>query len=105
MEIDSKHIRKLVPIEWPDEDVAVYANNMIAFTDGVGVYLTFCQTQPPAIVGTDEEKKGQLDALKSVKARSVARLVVPVGVARQIIEALQTQVAAVDAKVKATSSE
>jgi hypothetical protein len=77
--------QKLVPIEWPEAGIAAYANHLLAsFEQGV-VHLTFCQLNPPAIVGSDEEKQKRLDKIESLKALPVARLAIPMDAYRTML--------------------
>ncbi len=88
---------KFVKIEWPEADVASYANNLIATSDANATYLTFFQVPPPIIWGvTEEEKQEQLKRLSSVKARPVARVVVPIETLPGMIEVLQKQLTLIE---------
>jgi len=85
---------KFVPLEWPDSSgTALYANNLLAQCDGNFMYLSFCQVNPPYLLGTVEEKQKQLEQIKSLQAALVARLVIPVDAFRAMFEVLQQQVA------------
>jgi hypothetical protein len=86
----------VLAIEWPEDEIAAYANHLLAVTDGKSVYLTFCQIRPPAITGTEEEKRKYLDQIKTVKARSVARIVVSLDSLREMVGILQDQMNRID---------
>jgi hypothetical protein len=95
-----KQVMKLVPIEWPEVGVAMYANQLIAQNDGVLVYLTFCQTTPPRIIGSPEEQQAQLEQIKSMKALPVAQLVIPLGAFRQMLQVLQENLTRLDSRIE-----
>jgi len=83
---------RLVTIEWPEPGVAAFANNLLAVSDGGTTYLTFCQIAPPILMGTEEERREQLQSLGSLKAQAVARIVVPVDTLAKMIGVLQKQI-------------
>ena len=68
----------VVPIIWETEGGAptLFANQMMVQVDEHECHLSFFEIRPPLIIGTDEEKKAQAEALKSVAARCVARVVI-----------------------------
>jgi 2-methylisocitrate lyase-like PEP mutase family enzyme len=86
---------KFIPIEWPDADVAYYANNLVASCDGNATYLTFCQIPPPLVMApSEEERRNQLSKITTLKAQPVARVVVPIDALRGMIQVLQQQLSA-----------
>jgi hypothetical protein len=94
---------KLVPIEWPDVGVVMYANTLVTTADAHAVYLTFCQTIPPVMLGTVEEKLKQLADLKDIRAMPVARLAVPIEAFRGVVASLQEQIVNLD-KMRAANA-
>jgi 2-methylisocitrate lyase-like PEP mutase family enzyme len=89
---DKLHGQKLVPIEWPDSSgAAQYANHLLAQRDGNSMYLSFCQVNPPHLIGAAEEIEEQLERIKSLQAVLVARLVIPLDSFRAMFEVLQRQ--------------
>jgi hypothetical protein len=95
-----KQIVKLVPIEWPEVGVALYANQLIVQNDGVSAYLTFCQTSPLRIMGSPEEQQAQLEQIKGMKALPVAQLVIPLGTFRQMLQIMQENLTLLDSRIK-----
>jgi len=79
---------RIIPIEWPDVGVAVYANNLVAQYDGDSVRLVFTQVSPPYLTMKKSEKKKRLDSLKHVKAIRVAELAVPLERFRVMVDML-----------------
>jgi len=96
--VEEKPIGKVLPIEWPESDVAAFANNLMVVSDGTSAYLTFCQMCPPVLLGTPQEQQEKLDQMNNLKAHPVARIVVPIQTLRQVIEVLQLQVKRFDKK-------
>ena len=83
---------KVLTIEWPVElGVSQFANNVVIQSDENTSYLSFYQINPPLIFGTSQQKKKQLDSLKSIQPKLVASIAVPREKIQVIIEALQTQ--------------
>lgn len=87
---------KLLSIQWPETALGIYANHLVAVSDGTSSYLTFCQVSPPLIVGEEKDKQRQLDQLKTVKAEPVARLIVPLPALREMVRLLQQQINTLD---------
>lgn len=70
---------KLVQVKWPSEPGgAIYSNSLCFQYDGNSVLLTFAQINPPIALGKDEEETKTLrEAISSVAAIPVVRLVIP----------------------------
>lgn len=100
---DVKQIAKLLPIEWPEIGVAMYVNQLMAQCDGRSMYLTFCQTNPPVIIGTPEEQQQQLEATKSIKAIPVVKLVIPLDVFRDMQRVVQEAMDRLDSRLENVS--
>lgn len=66
------------PIEWnvPDDVPTHYVTNVIVQRAEHEVILNFFELWPPFFLGTEEEKRAQAMAIKSVRAECVARIVV-----------------------------
>jgi len=97
-------IPKVVPIEWPEGGIASYANQLVATFDGNAVYLTFCQAPPPLVMGSEEQKQVQLEAIKSIKALSVCRVAVSLDALRAMVTMLEEHLATIDGKTTNDSS-
>ncbi len=103
----SAPVLKLVPIEWPDGGAAIYANHLLLQREGDSVYLTFCQVNPPVIFGSPEEQKHQLEQIKSAKAISIAKLMVPLAAFRDMLRVMQENIGRPDSSsenVRSTST-
>jgi hypothetical protein len=96
----AKHLHKLVLVEWPEVGVATHANQLMAQTDGSSMYLTFCQLNPPVVLGTPEERQRQLDQLKSVKAIPIAKLVIPLDAFREMLRVIQESMGRLESSVE-----
>lgn len=92
--LGTARVEKVIAIDWPDSSGgALHANNLLAQCDGNLMYLSFCQVNPPYLIGTLEERQKQLEQIKSLPAALVARLVIPVDAFRNMFELLQGQMA------------
>lgn len=103
---DPKVTGKILAIDWPNDDApASYANNMVAVYDGASFCMTFCQVRSPAFVGTEEQKQKHFDAVSSVKAIPVARIVVPEETLRKIVVVLQDQLHSIEVMRQGVSND
>lgn len=93
---EMKPTPRMLPIEWPEGGIVLFANNLVATSDGASSYLTFCQVSPPTIMGDNEDRQHQLEHLKAIKAQPVARLVVPMQSLREMVRLLQQQIKTID---------
>lgn len=68
---DSQPIQ--IPLSWVgvEESVASAANQFLVQFDGDLHYLTLGQVTPPVLLGTEEEKKRQVDKLTMVPVRAL----------------------------------
>jgi hypothetical protein len=72
-------VEKEVQLDWyvPDELVSHHANNIVVqYLDGEYI-ISFFETLPPIVLGTPEERRRQAEQINSVRARCVARIIVP----------------------------
>ena len=67
-----------ITIRWdiPDTMRPAYANHLVVQHTASEFLLSFFSLEPPVLTGTPEEKKAELDALGSLPAHCVARVVV-----------------------------
>ena len=67
-----------LPIEWnfPSDLRTVYANHLIVQHTEHEFVISFFEAHAPIVFGSAEQKKAQLEALESVPANCVARIVV-----------------------------
>jgi len=84
--------------EWVDIDQApiIAVNQMIAQVNQGEVFLTFGQTAPPVIFGTDDQKERQLAEFREagvVPVRTVARLFMTPEKLQEVIAALNSTLA------------
>jgi hypothetical protein len=82
-----------IPIDWqvPDDLRSEYATNVLAQHGEHEIFLLFFQAQPPIIVGELAEREEQLEALKGIPARCVAKVIISPDRLEEIIHLLQTQ--------------
>lgn len=80
-----------VPVTYdvPDGMVAEYATHMVVQNGDRETFLLFFQVQPPIISGEAEERQKQLEALTSVSARCVAKIILAPAKIPEMIKALQ----------------
>lgn len=80
-----------LPIEWhyPEGFQSVYATNFVVQHTDHEFYLSFSDFPPPMVLGTDADKREQLEHLESVQASAVARIVVTRERMPELIELLQ----------------
>jgi hypothetical protein len=98
---DDEAKAKAIPlgIEWigHDEIPAQWVNHLAMQRDRETVQLTFFQLTPPFTVGTPEEQRQQLEAMGTVKAKAMARLLVPADRLQAFWELIGKQLKAKDA--------
>jgi hypothetical protein len=88
---ESEGVAKVVPIEWqiPDDVVPRYATNMLVQHTEHEFIISFFETWPPAILGTPEDMKAQIEAVRSLPARCVGRVIVAADRMPGFLRALQ----------------
>ena len=82
-----------IPIEWDfREDVpGQYANHMVVIEGEHEFVLHFFALTSPGFFGSPEEMKKKIQALKSIKANSVAKIIVPRARYPDFVAALKTR--------------
>ena len=95
----------ILPIEreFP-EDEATFANHFVIQFDGPEFYLMFFQTRPLLLLGDPAEKKKQLEQMKAVKSRCVARIVMSARRVPDVIKAMQENLAKYHAAQETTDA-
>lgn len=73
---------------FPPEIQTRFANNFVIQHDEDNFFLSFFDAWIPIIIGTEEEKKAQLDALEKIDAKCVSRIVVSPDRARELVALL-----------------
>lgn len=88
-------IEKGVPIEWhvPEEIVSQYANNMVVQHTDNEFIVSFFETLPPLIIGSPEDTRAQFDEVKEVRAKCLARIIIPPNKMKDFIQALNGNLA------------
>jgi len=79
-----------------DDAPIVLGNQLHAQVFQGNAILTFGQVAPPLFAGTPEQQAARTRELESIPVRTLARLAVPIGPLREIIEALQTTLASLE---------
>lgn len=83
-------IAKFLTIEWPvDPGAAQFANNIVVQSDERTLYLSFFQLNPPMIMGSQAERKQQLDAMSSIEPRLISRIALPLDQMEKLDEAMK----------------
>lgn len=82
-----------IPIEWNfREDVpGHYANQMVVIEGEHEFVLHFFELTPPGIFGPVEDVKNRLQKLPSIRANSVAKIIVPRARYAKFVEALNAR--------------
>ena len=80
-----------LPLDWqlPDGTVSRYANNVVVQHTEHEFILSFFEIQPPLITGTPEEQAFKLEALGSVRAECVGRIIINPSRIQDFIQVLQ----------------
>ena len=83
-----------VPVVWvgADELPVLFANQFVAQVDRGEVFLTVGQMQPPALLGTVEERKQQAEQLQFVAVKPIARIAMTPSRLRELISVLEITV-------------
>jgi len=80
----------MIPIAWPTDLQAVYANNLLVQNDEGVLILSFFQVNPPYLTADSvEQRQEALANLGSLKAIPAAKLVIPLDRIPKIIEVIQ----------------
>jgi len=80
-----------LPVEWhvPDHISSRYADNVIIQSRKHDIILSFFESQPPPLGGTPEQNRAVLEALSSIRAECIGKIVVAPELVPDIINALQ----------------
>ena len=73
-----------------DSIVSHYANFVLVTNGQYEFYLTFFEAEPPTIYGTPDQIKEQMETLKSIQAKCVARIIIPKELMPRVVEAINT---------------
>lgn len=76
---------------FPDDQRALFSNYATVQREGQDFHLSFFDIRPPIVMGTEEERKSQVNKLKSVKANCLGRIVISGERAEGLVFALQDQ--------------
>jgi hypothetical protein len=90
-----------IDLRVPPDLPSLYATNMVVQHTPHEFIVSFFNVQPPALLGTPEEKAQQLEAVDSVPAQCVARIVVAARRMGDFIQVLQDNHKTWERKVKA----
>lgn len=82
---------RMLPISYPESELGLFANHMIAQNSGTEFHLSFFQLHPPILTGTPEEINRAVAKIDSVQAKPVVHLIVPTDQVAQIVDILQKQ--------------
>ena len=80
-----------VPVVWvgPEELPVLYVNSFVAQVDKEEVFLLAGQLVPPAVVGTEEQRREQANNISFAPIRPVARLAMNPARLRELISILE----------------
>lgn len=80
-----------VPVVWvgADELPVLFVNQFIGQADKAEVFLTIGQMVPPAVIGTEAERREQLEHLQYAQIRPVARLAMTPAKLRDLLSILE----------------
>jgi hypothetical protein len=83
-----------IPIEWhfPEHIASRYATNLVVQSSQHEFIISFFEVRQPIVLGSPEERKAQLEQIKSVRAECVARIIVAAERMPEFIQALQVRV-------------
>jgi len=86
---------KKIPIEWhvPEDITSQYANNIVVQHTNSEFFVSFFETLPPLIIGSPEDTRAQIDEVKEVQAKCLARIVIAPNKMKDFIQALNVNFA------------
>ena len=93
---------KAVPIVWevPPGFPSQYATHLVVQHTEEDFTITFWDLRPPILMGTPDEKRQQVEALKAVRPDALARIVVSPRRMREFTQVMQDNLKTFDAKVQ-----
>lgn len=81
---------KILPIAWPTDVPAAYANNVVAQKDDGMLLLTFFQVNPPYLIAeTDDERKKMVEEMESLNALVTAKVAIPLSAVPALLRVVQ----------------
>jgi hypothetical protein len=82
-----------IPIDWivPPDLQAEYATNVLAQHGEHEFFLLFFQAQPPIILGEKEERQKQVNELRQIPAKCIAKIIISPERVEEVIKLLQSQ--------------
>jgi len=85
------NVGKILPIAWPEDVPATYANNVLAQKDNGMLVLSFFQVPPPYLIAlTDDAREKMINELTCVNAITAAKVVLPMSVVPALLRVIQT---------------
>jgi hypothetical protein len=89
-EQESPEGRKL-PIEWyfPGDITSRYATNLVVQSTEHEFTISFFEIRQPILLGDPEDRKAQLEQIKSIRAECVARIIVAGERMAEFVDVLQ----------------
>ena len=80
--VDKRETPMQIPLNWevPDELMTKFTNNVVVQNSGEVFILSFFETLPPVILGTEVEVANQLKNISSIKAKCVGRFIIPASI-------------------------
>ncbi len=88
-----------IDFDIPPDFPTGYASNLVAQYTEHDFTITFFDVRPPLLVGTPDEKASQLEAIPTVKAVPVARIVVAASRMHEFVQVLQDNLASFNSTV------
>jgi len=81
---------KKIPIEWhvPEDIASQYANNIVVQHTNNEFIVSFFETLPPLIIGSSENIRSQIDEVKEVRAKCLARIIIAPNNMKNFIQVL-----------------
>jgi hypothetical protein len=94
-------VREL-PIEWhfPGDITSRYATNLVVQSTEHEFTISFFEIRQPILLGSPEDRKIQLEQMKSVRAECVARIIVGAERMPEFVRVLQERVDIIQASRK-----
>src|SRR5436190_1937078 len=79
-------------IDWhfPEDMQSRYADNLLVQTGQYGITISFFEAEVPVLLGQPEENKKQLEALGTIRANCVGKIVVSPDFIPVLTKALET---------------
>jgi hypothetical protein len=83
-----------IPVKYviPDEIITRYATDMVVQHSDQEFLISFWEIQRPVLLGTDEERKAQVQMIKFIENRCVARFAITPDRMQKFLDALKENV-------------